>query len=246
MKDRMFRPYGIDITNDRQMFNYLKNHFTYSTLNSWNCLESIANNVKLYNLKLSGDWTKAYAMLISDDYFTVNMMLEDWAAEHPGYSVGFNGRSDGYLVLYNENNNGTILPYIVDQSDTYEDYKEYCRDYYGSVKAARPDLRETTKLVLDFDKLCDDIRDYCDQLSTLDPAAELMTKAVDDFNNQEEADLAELAITELVVNKKSVNISALRLQCLLEAFTRILYAYTEPAGYGYQITDNICSVISKF
>ena len=41
---------GIDITNDKQMFNFLKNHFEYWTMNSWNRLSSVANKVKLYDL----------------------------------------------------------------------------------------------------------------------------------------------------------------------------------------------------
>ena len=50
----MFYKTGVDITNDKQMFNFLKNHFEYYTCNSWNGLRSVANNVKLYNLDLSG------------------------------------------------------------------------------------------------------------------------------------------------------------------------------------------------
>ena len=32
----MFYKTGVDITNDKQMFNFLKDHFTYPTMNSWN------------------------------------------------------------------------------------------------------------------------------------------------------------------------------------------------------------------
>ncbi len=42
---------GIRTLNDK--FNYVKNHYKYYTLNSWNGLCSIANNVKIYNLGLS-------------------------------------------------------------------------------------------------------------------------------------------------------------------------------------------------
>ena len=105
----MFYVKGIDITNDRQMFEFLKNHFQYYTMNSWNRLKSIAHNVKIYNLKLSGDSWTALALLQDDDYFEVNLMIEDWEAEHPNYKVGFNGRSGGYLVLYNKDNNGGVF-----------------------------------------------------------------------------------------------------------------------------------------
>ena len=48
----------------------------------------------------------------------------------------------------------------------YEEYKRYCKEYLGcSVKDNRRDLVYYTKLVQDFDKLCDQLRDYCDELS---------------------------------------------------------------------------------
>jgi len=68
----MFYKKGVDITNDRQMFYFIKNHFTYYTMNSWNGLQSIANNVKLHRLQLQGDWTVAYNLLNNGEYETVN------------------------------------------------------------------------------------------------------------------------------------------------------------------------------
>ena len=43
----MFYKKGIDITNAKQMFEFLKGHYMYDTMNSWNGLKSIANNVKI-------------------------------------------------------------------------------------------------------------------------------------------------------------------------------------------------------
>lgn len=34
-------------------FEYIKEHFTYDILNSWNRLDSIANKVKVWDLKLT-------------------------------------------------------------------------------------------------------------------------------------------------------------------------------------------------
>ena len=161
----MFYKKGIDITNDKQMFNFLKDHFTYDTLNSWNCLKSIANCVKIYDLGLEGDCWNALKYLEQDDYFDVNSMLEDWEREHRGYRLGFNGRSGGYIVMYNNDNNCSILPDSITYCDNYDEYKTYCKDYYGSVRDARGDLKYYTKLVQSFDKLCDTIRDYVNELS---------------------------------------------------------------------------------
>jgi hypothetical protein len=226
----MFYVKGIDITNDKQMFNFLKDHYQYYTMNSWNGLMSIANNVKVYKLNLSGNCYNALTFLQDDDYFVVNMMIEDWEAEHRGYKVGFNGRSGGYLVLYNADNNRTVLPDEVDYNDTYEGYKEMCREYFGSVKAARYKLVEMVKLVQDFDRLCDQLREYVNELSTQDFAARALERTVDLFNENYYDDLAYLGYSELVVEDGKVDISEIRqLDCLYETFCRV--ANKKDVGY---------------
>jgi hypothetical protein len=177
----MFYKKGIDISNTKEMYNFLKTHYTYDTMNSWNNLKSIANNVKIYNLNLDGDCWNALAYLQDDDYFTVNSMIEDWEVEHEGYTVGFNGRSGGYLVLYSKHHNRNILPDYILDSDTYEDFKEYVKDYWGGVKYVKQDLREYTKLVQDFDKLCDEIRDYVNSLSLRSFTDDKIEVLIDDF-----------------------------------------------------------------
>lgn len=226
----MFYVKGIDITNDKQMFNFLKDHYQYYTMNSWNGLMSIANNVKVYKLNLSGDCYNALTFLQDDDYFTVNMMIEDWEVEHRGYKVGFNGRSGGYLVLYNADNNRTVLPDEVDYNDDYEGYKEMCREYFGSVKAARYKLVEMVKLVQDFDRLCDQLRDYVNELSTQDFAARALERTVDLFNENYYDDLTYLGYSDLVVEDGKVNVSEIKqLDCLYEAFCRL--ANKKDVGY---------------
>jgi hypothetical protein len=232
----MFYVKGIDITNDKQMFNFLKNHYQYYTLNSWNGLKSIANNVKVYNLKLSGNCYNALTFLQDDNYDNLNSMIEDWEYEHRGYKVGFNGRSGGYLVLYNADDNRTVLPDEVDYNDDYESYKEMCREYFGSVKAARYKLVEMVKLVQDFDKLCDQLRDYVDHLSTQDFAARALERTVDLFNENYYDDLAYLGYSELVVENGKVDISEIRqLDCLYEAFCRM--ANKKDVGYKLEKCD---------
>lgn len=219
----MFYKKGIDITNDKQMFNFLKKHFTYPTMNSWNRLESIANRVKIYDLGLSGDCWTALRFIETDDYCAINSMIEDWEYEHKDYSVGFNGRSGGYLVLYNKDNNRSILPDEIAECVDYEEYKRYCREYYGSVKANRSDLVFYTKLVQDFDKLCDELRDYCDYLSNCSFVLDEMEKAVACFNDEYYDDLEYLGFSGLVCdNEGKVDCSEImQLDCLMEAFCRI-------------------------
>ena len=240
----MFYITGIDISSDKQMFNFLKDHFQYYTMNSWNRLKSIAHNVKIYNLKLSGDHWTALTFLQDDDYFVVNMMIEDWEAEHPGYKVGFNGRSGGYLVLYSDSSNCCVLPEDVDECESYEEYKRYCREYYGSVKANHWDLVRTVKLVQDFDRLCDEIRDYVDDLSNRNFLIEAMKESVERFNEQYADDLEYLEFEPLAVELDKVDISEIsQVVSLYEAFIRVAskrdlgYRIERDADYVYYVVD---------
>ena len=110
---------GVDITNDKQMFNFLKNHFEYWTMNSWNRLSSVANKVKLYDLDLAGDWAVALSLLEAGEYDEISRMIMDWERENPGYEARFNGRCGGYLVLTDKGSHRNILPDEITDCDTY-------------------------------------------------------------------------------------------------------------------------------
>ena len=226
----MFYTKGVDITKDKSMFNFIAGHPTYYTMNSWNRTRSIAHNVKLYNLNLEGDWCRALAFLESEDYETINMMIHDWEREHSGYAVGFNGRSGGYLVLYNRAGSASVIPDTLDY-ETYEDYKADMRDYYGSVKANRDELVEFVRLVQDFDRLCDDLRDYVNTLSKANYEFTEMENIVMQFNDTYADDLEYLGFDELEVNEiGEVDITEIyTLQCLAEAFQKL--ANRKDVGY---------------
>lgn len=233
----MFYKKGIDITNDRQMFEFLKKHFEYPTMNSWNCLYSIANKVKLYDLNLSGDWCTTLSLLESGEYETLNYMIQDWEVEHPSYEVYFNGRSGGYLILKDKGYNGHVLPDMIVDNEDYKEYKECCRDNYGSVKANREELVYYTKLVQDFDKLCDELRDFCDELSNLSYERIEMEKSVEHFNDEYYADLELLGFSELACDAESkVYVGDIRtIKSLYEAFLRI----ADRRNFGYNLeTDD--------
>ena len=206
----MFYKKGIDITNAKQMFKFLRGHYMYDTMNSWNGLKSIANNVKIYNLNLDGDAWNALRYLEDDEYFNINSMIEDWEAEHPGYEVGFNGRSGGYLVLTNKHNNRNVLPDEIIDYDNYEDFKDNLKEYWGGVKYFMSDLRFYTKLVQDFDKLCDEIRNYVNELSLRSFTDDKIEVLLDDFAYDYKDDLgyAGLEIPDLVEsNTKEILLS---------------------------------------
>lgn len=243
----MFYQKGIDITNDKQMFNFLKNHFEYWTANSWNRLGSIANNVKLYNLGLSGDWGVAYDLLAAGEYEAINDMCRMWAEFHNGFEINFNGRSGGYLVLRNNDNNYHVLPEEIIEAEDYEEYKRWCREAYGSVKANRDTLVFYTKLVQDFDKLCDQLRDFCDELSHQTFEFIEMQKAVDQFNDEYADDLEYLGFDYLKMdNEGAVNVSEIfALKSLADAFIRICLAKCTEYGYDLDWIDEDSLHIKK-
>lgn len=242
----MFYQTGVDITNDKQMFNFLRNHYEYYVLGSWNRVKSIANNMKLYKLDLSGDWCAALSILEKTDYEVIDDMIISWEAEHPKYQVRSNGRSNGYLVLSNKHNSQHILPDEIYLNDNYEEYKEYCRYHFGSVKANRSDLVFYTKLVQDFDRLCDQIRAYCDFLSTQSFASVAMKETVERFNDTYYTDLRILGYSLLQCDDAgAVDITEIsRLQCLAEAFFRI--AEDKLHGYKCENIGDINRVVIQY
>ena len=93
----------VDTSNRNEMINFLKNHFRYHTMNSWNNSTSYANNVKIYNLGLTHEQDeKLYELLETDEFYDeIEGFLSYFAQTHDyQYQVGFNGRNSGYLVLY--------------------------------------------------------------------------------------------------------------------------------------------------
>lgn len=88
--------------NKKQMIEYLTNHFKYNTMNSWNQSTSYAANVKIRNFVPRDLMDKAYAILEQGEVFdNISDLIEGFDTAHGHtYQVGFNGRSGGYLVLY--------------------------------------------------------------------------------------------------------------------------------------------------
>ncbi len=96
---------------------FLKEHFRYHTMNSWNRSHSYAVNIKVSRLNLTNAQRSAcYGMLYSDEAQTrfgdaLSCLADEtnWA-----FQIGVNGRSGGYAVLYT----GGREP---------SGYKSYCR-----------------------------------------------------------------------------------------------------------------------
>ena len=85
------------------MIGFLKGHFRYHTMNSWNRSTSYANNIKLYNLELPQEFLdKAFEMIQLDEVWSeLNAEIRDWGFSNQYlWQVSTNGKSGGYLVLY--------------------------------------------------------------------------------------------------------------------------------------------------
>lgn len=93
----------VDLRSRKEMTAYLQNHFRYDTMNSWNWATSYACNLKIHKLGLSWDIeSKLYDLLQCQEFFDAQRELMDSFAEDHQFrwQVGMNGRSGGYLVLY--------------------------------------------------------------------------------------------------------------------------------------------------
>lgn len=93
----------VDKRSRKAMTDFLENHFRYNTMNSWNQSTSYACNMKLHNLGVTGEQIdKLFDMRHTDEYYDLQrQLMDDFACENNHYwQVGMNGRSGGYLVLY--------------------------------------------------------------------------------------------------------------------------------------------------
>lgn len=129
--------------------SYLKEHFRYWTMNSWNALKSYAHNVKLYNLGMEKEdfnENKVYDFIFAEhaeydmDICDLISMFETDTDDE--YTAVFNGRSDGYLVLCEKRSPCRSIDAYPDELDEFNDRE----------------LIERFKIVKRFDTLADDIR----------------------------------------------------------------------------------------
>lgn len=99
----------VDLRDRAAMTRFLEKHFRYHTMNSWNRSTSYACNLKIHRLGLEeADESKLYEMLETREFFCLQRTLLDEFGRRHNYhwQAGMNGRSGGYLVLYQ----GSVKP----------------------------------------------------------------------------------------------------------------------------------------
>jgi len=147
----------IDLRSKKAMAEFLSGHVRYDTMSSWNGATSYAHNVKIRNLGLTpAQQDTAYQLLEAGEFRDqVHEVLSRWNEQNKQYGGAFNGRSDGYLVLYRINSPGMGI-------DMHEDFGQWDMD----------SLRSRVKLVQSFDSVVDAVRDVlvnlCDHYTVVD------------------------------------------------------------------------------
>ena len=99
----MFYEKKVDLRSRRKMTDFLVDHFRYSTMNSWNLSKSYANKIKISTLGLTHEQaSEAFDVLSADGWWDeISFPIDEFTAECSGeFTIGSNGRSGGYLVLY--------------------------------------------------------------------------------------------------------------------------------------------------
>ena len=94
---------NVDKRSRKAMIEFLSSHFRYSTMNSWNRSSSYAHNLKVHSLGLDTEIQNRLYDLIQcrEFYHPIDNLKYDFGDEHNWlWQAGFNGRSGGYLVLY--------------------------------------------------------------------------------------------------------------------------------------------------
>ena len=107
---------NVDLRSRAAMTEFLEKHFRYPTMNSWNRSTSYACNLKIHKLQLEHEVeNKLYEMIEVQEFFdALRPLMDEFGTAHNyRWQVGMNGRSGGYLVLYQ----GEVKP---------SGYKSYC------------------------------------------------------------------------------------------------------------------------
>lgn len=123
--------HAVNLRSRAEMTLFLQNHFRYDTMNSWNQSTSYACNLKIHRLGLSAEIVdRLYEMMETQEFFDAMRELRDDfnAAHNYRWQAEMNGRSGGYLVLYQ----GELRP---------SGYQSFCTSCgqrnYKSIKESR-------------------------------------------------------------------------------------------------------------
>ena len=150
----------------KEMVEFLENHFRYDTMGPYNNSTSYAVNVKIYKFVPNELQDRAYELIEQGDvYDAINDELEAFAENHNyEWQIGFNGRSGGYMVLYQggRHENGQIYSKPGLSTDQGEDFDGW----------SKPEVLERYRLVRDFDGVVNECKKiflaYCNEFEVVE------------------------------------------------------------------------------
>jgi hypothetical protein len=92
----------VDRRSRSAMVDFLITHYRYDTACSWNRSSSYAHCIKIHRLDLTSEQSdKAYDALDTEFWDEIRWPIDEFTSSQGGcYTIGTNGRSGGYLVLY--------------------------------------------------------------------------------------------------------------------------------------------------
>ena len=171
MKTKNFFNKTKGIKTLKSKFEYINEHFTYFTMNSWNRTTSIANNIKAWSLPLSREQRDKLFDILADEnlsnhfYADINHTIREYIAkekaEYNNIDVYFNGKSGGYLVLTPANSIRNITNELIADFDDYEQALQYLKDCGSTHKEAQEELKAAIlndfEVVKSFDIFCDEL-----------------------------------------------------------------------------------------
>lgn len=186
----MFFQKKVNLRSRQAMVDFLRSHYRYRTGNSWN-RTSYAHKVKLYALGLPNKLYNAASDVLDvpGTYSLLRRAIDRFTDETDGdYTIDFNGRSGGYLVLYKSYYEETGYKSICTScgqlnyalvggkggrcgvcGEERENLPEPHRRLYVTSESidqgedyeewSIEDLKERVRLVCRFDRACDEMRD---------------------------------------------------------------------------------------
>ena len=103
MQTKFFAPKQVDMRSRKAMVSFLQDHRRYDTMNACNRSTSYANCAKVTRMGLSSAQVDKAFEVMSLPYWNdeIQYILDNFTEDMQGrWTIGFNGRSSGYLVLY--------------------------------------------------------------------------------------------------------------------------------------------------
>ncbi len=195
------------------MIDFLKNHFRYNTMNSWNRSTSYARNIKIHRLGLDSETeNRCFEMLNLEEAFDdFSEVLREFAVRHDyKWQIGQNGRSSGYLVLYHGGRKDRGYKTRCDECwiPTWYENEQACHvsGCGGTLKPLRSPLWEIyTQPGLGVDEDQDyesmnyeDLRERVVLIKDFDKTCELAVKAFMDFAKSHQIEEQEIMVPKKV------------------------------------------------